>query len=71
LTGSADIGIHLIAEVLGHAPATLTYRELFLLIVFAEQARDATRQCWPGVEDDARFLALRSRSCPQPQSSSA
>ncbi|MEV0152063.1 MULTISPECIES: hypothetical protein [unclassified Nonomuraea] len=58
------MSIQLIVEVLDHAPATLTYRELFLLIVFAEQARDATRECWPGVEDDPRFLrrARLSRS---------
>ncbi|MFI6789786.1 helix-turn-helix domain-containing protein [Nonomuraea sp. NPDC050383] len=63
-TAGSDMSIHLIVEVLDHAPATLTYRELFLLIVFAEQARDATRECWPGVEDDPRFLhrARLSRS---------
>ena len=46
------MGIRLIAEVLDSAPETLTYRELYVLLVLAENARDSTRQCWPGVEDN-------------------
>lgn len=46
------MGIRLIAEVLDGAPETLTWRELYVLVVLAENARDGTRQCWPGVEDN-------------------
>jgi len=46
------VGIRLIVEVLDSAPETLTYRERYVLLVLAEAARDSTRQCWPGVEDN-------------------
>ena len=49
------MGIRLIIEVLDHAPESLTPREWKALVVFAENARDETRACWPGVEDDERF----------------
>ncbi|GAB3209765.1 hypothetical protein GCM10027294_25480 [Marinactinospora endophytica] len=59
------MGVRLIVEVLDYAPASLTPRERYVLIVLAEGARDHTRVCWPGVEDDERFIhrsRLKSRS---------
>lgn len=44
------MGIRLIVEVLLHAPTTLTHREKLLLLVLAEDARDATRQTWNSIE---------------------
>lgn len=59
------MGVRLIVEVLDYAPASLTPRERYVLIVMAESARDATRVCWPGIEDDEVFIRrsrLNSRS---------
>lgn len=54
------MGVKLMVEVLDRAPETLTPRERYVLVVLAENARDATRICWPGIEDDAMFVR-RSR----------
>ncbi|MDT0270612.1 hypothetical protein RM844_30500 [Streptomyces sp. DSM 44915] len=59
------MGIRLFVEVLDHAPATLTWRERWALGVLAETANDATRECWPGIEDDpviAHRMRLPGRS---------
>lgn len=50
------MGVRLIVEALDHAPDTLTYRERYVLVVLAENARDSTRMCWPGIEDDERVI---------------
>lgn len=50
------MGIGLIVEVLDAAPAALTPRERYALVVLAETARDDTRQCWPGIEDDPKLV---------------
>jgi hypothetical protein len=50
------MSVGLIVEVLDTAPAELTSAERVLLLVLAEQARDGTRQCYPGM----RLLARRS-----------
>ena len=56
------MGIRLMVEVFDAAPQTLTYRELYVLLVLAENARDDTRQCWPGVEDNPDIIRrLRMR----------
>ncbi|WP_329564685.1 hypothetical protein [Kitasatospora sp. NBC_01266] len=65
IEGPLHVGIRLIAEVMDHAPATLTHREAWVLGVLAEDANDATRVCWPGVEDDpstVRRMRIPSRS---------
>lgn len=52
-------------EVLKHAPDALTWRERYALVVLAENAKDGTRQCWPGIEDDpeiAHRMRLPGRS---------
>ena len=52
-------------EVLKHAPDALTWRERYALVVLAENAKDGTRQCWPGIEDDpeiAQMMRLPGRS---------
>lgn len=51
------MAISLVVEVLDHAPRDLTQAELVLLVVLAEQAREETRECWPGVE----LICHRSR----------
>lgn len=59
------MGIRLFVEVLDCAPDTLTWRERYALSVLAENANDATRECWPGIEDDpeiAHRMRLPSRS---------
>ncbi|MFK0045475.1 hypothetical protein ACIQU4_15380 [Streptomyces sp. NPDC090741] len=59
------MGIRLIVEVLDYAPADLTWRERYALLVLAENANDSTRQCWPGIEDDpeiAHRMRLPGRS---------
>ncbi|MFI8872412.1 hypothetical protein [Streptomyces sp. NPDC055243] len=59
------MGIRLFVEVLDHAPDTLTWRERHALSVLAENANDATRECWPGIEDDpviAHRMRLPGRS---------
>ncbi|WP_438479174.1 hypothetical protein [Streptomyces asiaticus] len=59
------VGIRLFVEVLDHAPDTLTWRERYALGVLAENANDATRECWPGIEDDpviAHRMRLPGRS---------
>lgn len=59
------MGIRLFVEVLDYAPATLTWRERHALSVLAENANDATRTCWPGIEDDpviAHRMRLPGRS---------
>lgn len=50
------MGIRLVVEVFDHAPK-LTDRELRVLTLFAESARDETRLCFPGLEDDGPFVA--------------
>ncbi len=50
------MGIHLFTEVLDHAPDSLTWRERHALSVLAECANDATRECWPGIEDDPQLV---------------
>jgi hypothetical protein len=59
------VGIRLIVEVLDHCPTTLTHREKLALVVLAESARDRTRECLPGIENDekvARRMKLPGRS---------
>lgn len=59
------MGIRLIVEVLDHCPSTLTHREKLALVVLAESARDRTRECLPGIENDekvARRMHLPGRS---------
>lgn len=59
------MGIRLIVEVMDHAPADLTWRERWALVVLAETANDTTRECWPGIEDDpeiAHRMRLPARS---------
>jgi hypothetical protein len=59
------VGIRLFVEVLDYAPDTLTWRERHALSVLAENANDATRECWPGIEDDptiAHRMRLPGRS---------
>lgn len=57
------MGIGLIKEVMDHAPA-LTHRAHKVLIVLAENARDATRQAWPGIDNPEfiRRTQIKSRS---------
>lgn len=60
-----SVGIRLFVEVLDYAPDTLTWRERHALSVLAENANDATRECWPGIEDDpviAHRMRLPGRS---------
>lgn len=54
------MGVRLIREVLDHAPADLTPAELVVLLVLAHDARDDTRQCWPGIDT----IAQRARMHP-------
>lgn len=59
------MGIRLIVEVLDHCPTALTHREKLALVVLAEGARDRTRECLPGIENDAkvaRRMKLPGRS---------
>jgi hypothetical protein len=51
------MAISLVVEVLDHAPRELTQAELVVLVVLAEQAREDTRECWPGME----LICHRSR----------
>jgi len=51
------VAISLVVEVLDHAPRGLTQAELVVLVVLAEQAREETRECWPGME----LICRRSR----------
>lgn len=55
------VGIRLIVEVLDHAPAELTPPERLLLVALAEEARDDTRRCWPGMETLTRRMGLSAR----------
>lgn len=50
------MGIRLMVEVLDHAPATLTPRERYALVVLAEDARDETRLCSKGVESNEKVM---------------
>lgn len=50
------MGIHLIVEVLDHAPAKLTAVDRLLLVVIAENASDKTREGYPGWELIARRM---------------
>ncbi|MBB4931810.1 hypothetical protein F4561_002630 [Lipingzhangella halophila] len=50
------MGVRLIVEVLDYAPDSLTPRERYVLVALAENARDTTRTCWPGFEDDETFV---------------
>jgi hypothetical protein len=58
------VGIKLMIEVLEHAPAALTPRERWALVVLAEDASDRERVCSKGVESNEkvmrRFRAGRS-----------
>lgn len=59
------MGVKLMVEVMDHSPETLTPRERYVLVVLAENARDSTRVCLPGIEDDEAFIRrsrLASRS---------
>ncbi|MEU2236128.1 hypothetical protein [Streptomyces vietnamensis] len=59
------MGIRLFVEVLDFGPAELTWRERHALSVLAENANDATRECWPGIEEDptiAHRMRLPARS---------
>lgn len=51
------MAISLVVEVLDHAPREMTQAELVVLVVLAEQAREDTRECWPGME----LICHRSR----------
>jgi hypothetical protein len=51
------MAISLVVEVLDHAPRDLTQAELVVLVVLPEQAREETRECWPGME----LICHRSR----------
>lgn len=51
------MAISLIVEVLDYAPLDLTQAELVVLVVLAEQAREDTRECWPGMD----LICHRSR----------
>jgi DNA-binding transcriptional ArsR family regulator len=55
------MGINLVVEVLDHAPPGLAPGDRLMLVVLAEQARDATRECWPGDE----VLAHRTGTAPR------
>jgi hypothetical protein len=44
------VGIRLIAEVMDHAPATLTHREAWVLGVLAADANDDSRTTWSSIE---------------------
>ena len=46
----------MVNEVWSYAPSNLTHREVHVLAVFAERAREETRQCMPGIETDAEFI---------------
>ncbi len=48
-------------EVLDYAPGELTSPERLVLIVLAEAAHDATRECWPGMETLTRRTGLSER----------
>ncbi|MFI6299573.1 hypothetical protein ACIBEJ_48820 [Nonomuraea sp. NPDC050790] len=50
------MGIKLIVEALDHAPASLTPRERYALIVLAEDARDETRLVALGIEGNERVV---------------
>jgi hypothetical protein len=54
------MGVRLIREVLDHAPSDLTPAELVVLLVLAHDARDSTRECWPGIDT----IAERARMHP-------
>lgn len=56
------MGVRLLVEVLDHAPADLTPAERLVLAVLAEDARDETRKCWPGMDKLERRTGLRSDS---------
>lgn len=56
------VGIRLWVETMDHAPAVLTWRELWVLSVLAENANDTTRLCWPGYDGDSeRSHRFRAR----------
>ncbi|MGW4411185.1 hypothetical protein ACWEJ6_44640 [Nonomuraea sp. NPDC004702] len=50
------MGIRLIVEALDHAPASLTPRERYALLVLAEDANDRTRLLWNGVEGNEKVV---------------
>lgn len=49
------MGIRLVMEAATHAPASLTWRERYVLTVLAASAMDATRECPAGIEDRAEI----------------
>lgn len=55
------MGINLVVEVLDHAPQDIAPGDRLMLVVLAEQARDETRECWPGDE----VLAHRTGTAPR------
>ncbi|GIH23021.1 hypothetical protein Aph01nite_13310 [Acrocarpospora phusangensis] len=56
------MGIRLVAEVLDNAPTDLTPAERLLLVALAEDARDETRVCWPGMDKLVRRTGLQPDS---------
>lgn len=56
------MGVRLLVEVLDRAPADLTPAERLVLAVLAEDARDDTRTCWPGMEKLTRRTGLKPDS---------
>jgi hypothetical protein len=60
-SGSA-VGIKLFNEVADYAPASLTWRERYVLALLAENANDGTREGWHGYEGDSeRSVRFRAR----------
>ncbi|MCC5580613.1 helix-turn-helix domain-containing protein [Microtetraspora sp. AC03309] len=56
------VGIRLVAEVLDNAPMDLTPAERLMLVALAEDARDETRVCWPGMDKLVRRTGLQPDS---------
>jgi hypothetical protein len=53
MKNGGTVGIKLMVETMDHAPESLTWRELWVLGVLAEDANDKTRECWPGFEGES------------------
>lgn len=52
------MGYHLFREVKRHAPADLDTGELALLLILADEANDATRECFPGMDEICRWMRM-------------
>jgi hypothetical protein len=52
------MGIKLIVEVMDHAPPELTAMEWKALVILAEDANDATRKVWHGIESEHLLARL-------------